>query len=640
MTGQGGVAAREEAVDHALMDDRDEIVTLPISSAPRSSIADIADPDAEVVVMRASDRYARMSTLGTGGMGEVHLCRDRLIGREVAMKVVSDARAARSDLHARFVREARVQAQLEHPAIVPVYDFGVDEGGDAWFTMKRVRGVTFAHVLEAQARGETLEHGRHRLLAAFVQVCRAIDYAHEHGVLHRDLKPANVMLGPYGEVYVLDWGVAKVRSASRALDVHGEGAPAPIDDATAAGTVFGTPGYMAPEQVLGREADERTDVYLLGAILFEVLAGTPLHGEGAAEDRMKRAVAGVETRPSVVSPSADVSPELDAICVHACARHPQDRFESARELADSVEAYLSGDRDVELRRALAGMHLSRARDAASRASVPGASVDERRAALAEAGRAIALAPDDREARQVLLEVLTKAPGEPPREVIEHVENEARLSQYWMLPRVALLFVVGWVLVFVAVRFIGVRDARLIALACLPWMYGAAHMMFVRRFRAASAVTQRVFTVMNAIAVALTAVFYGPAIITPTLAVVLAFGSILQQQRPSWRFTGALYALALAVPAALTLFGELPVHYEMLGEQLVVSPGALALSPWSVLVASTGMNALFLYGGVRFAVRYREATMKLSLANHLSAWQLRHLVPEETARAMSTAPEAV
>ena len=622
------------------MADREEIVTLPISSAPRRSIADIADPDAAVVVVRASERYARTSTLGAGGMGEVHLCRDRLIGREVAMKVVSDARAARSELHARFVREARVQAQLEHPAIVPVYDFGVDEGGDAWFTMKRVRGVTLAQVLEAQTRGEMLEHGRHRLLAGFVQVCRAIDYAHEHGVLHRDLKPANVMLGPYGEVYVLDWGLAKVRSASRDLDARVEGETAMTGDATAAGTVFGTPGYMAPEQVLGRDADERTDVYLLGAILFEVLAGAPLHGEGTAEERMKRAVAGVETRPSIVSPGADVSPELDSICVHACARHPQERFTSARELADTVEAYLSGDRDVELRRALAGVHLSHAREAASRASVPGASADERRAALAEAGRAVALAPDDREARQMLLEVLTQAPGEPPREVVEHVEHEARLSQYWMLPRVALLFVTSWVLVFVAVRFIGVRDARLIALACLPWMYGAAHMMFVHRFRAASAVTQRVFTVVNALAVALTAVFYGPAIITPTLAVVLAFGSILQQQRSGWRFTGALYTLAIAIPTALTLLGLLPVRYDMVGEQLVVSPGALALSPLSVLIASSGMNALFLYGGIRFAVRYREATTKLSLSNHLLAWQLRHLVPEETARAMSTAPEAV
>ncbi len=165
------------------------------------------------------------------------------------------------DFRARFVREARVQAQLEHPAIVPVYDFGIDGAGQPFFTMKCVRGATLESAIDDLRRADETAlrlFTRHKLLAAFVQVCLAVDFAHERGVIHRDLKPANVMLGGHGEVYVLDWGVAKVRSATRTLDPTAEDAPEPVDDAppegttttksapTAAGAMLGTPGYMAP----------------------------------------------------------------------------------------------------------------------------------------------------------------------------------------------------------------------------------------------------------------------------------------------------------------------------------------------------------------------------------------------------------
>src|SRR5262249_34851822 len=207
--------------------------------------------------------------------GEVLLSRDARIGRDVAMKIVRVREGAPPDHQARFLREARVQGQLEHPAIVPVYDLGRDPDGRAFCTMKRVNGATPEESLDRRAAGEAdaaARYGRRKLLAAFVQVGLAVDYAHSRGVVHRDLKPANIMLGDFGEVYVLDWGLARVsgeeeRGAGAAATVEGSGAIQ-----TEFGAVLGTPGYMAPEQARGgRDVDARADVYALGSMLFEIL---------------------------------------------------------------------------------------------------------------------------------------------------------------------------------------------------------------------------------------------------------------------------------------------------------------------------------------------------------------------------------
>src|SRR5687768_7407315 len=159
----------------------DAVTELQSGSAP----GDIGDPDAEVAVVPPEQRYETRSSLGEGGMGEVRLCRDRVIGREVALKSVLRNRASHVDFRARFVREARVQGQLEHPAIVPVYDFGLDARGDVFFTMRRVRGSTLTEIIErlhTKDQATETEHTRHKLLGAFVRVCLAISYAHELGV--------------------------------------------------------------------------------------------------------------------------------------------------------------------------------------------------------------------------------------------------------------------------------------------------------------------------------------------------------------------------------------------------------------------------------------------------------------------------
>src|SRR3954464_7672322 len=196
----------------------------------------------------SATKYRLLRPLGRGGMGAVWAAEDTELGREVAVKVVAGAQAS-SELSARLRAEARIIARLEHPGIVPVHDVGTLPDGRVFYVMKRVRGERFDDFV----RGS---RSRTELLRAFLQMCDAVAFAHAAGVIHRDLKPQNVMLGAFGEVLVLDWGVAKTSRS-----------PRPGVGEAAAGTAAGTPGYMAPEQLSG-EADERADVYGLGGVLF------------------------------------------------------------------------------------------------------------------------------------------------------------------------------------------------------------------------------------------------------------------------------------------------------------------------------------------------------------------------------------
>ena len=213
---------------------------------------DLATGEADIVpvytdagerVVQDEERYEAGPVLGAGGMGEVRLTRDARIGRHVAVKRLLEPLSGEATRR-RFLREARIQGQLEHPAVVPVYDLDFDEQGQPFFTMKRVRGQTLSRILELSARGDTETRerfGRRRLLAAFTQACHAVHYAHVRGVVHRDLKPSNIMIGDYGEVYVLDWGVARVDKD--ASDEEAGGAVLDFAEfATVRGTAGGGPG--------------------------------------------------------------------------------------------------------------------------------------------------------------------------------------------------------------------------------------------------------------------------------------------------------------------------------------------------------------------------------------------------------------
>ncbi len=279
-------------------------------------------------------RYEDRARLGEGGMGEVRLCKDRRIGREIAVKVIKDGQGSGGDARVRFEREARVQGQLEHPSVVPVYDLGIRADGSAFFTMKRVRGETLEEVVDRLRGGDAeaaATHNRRKMLGAFSSLCLAVAFAHSRRVLHRDLKPGNIMLGAYGELYILDWGLAKVlgaAEASSAPDTLEEPVEAPLSQRhrTIAGSMMGTPGYMAPEQIRGEidALDERTDVFALGAILFEVLTLEPLFGRrgDGVNAVLAATLKGADARASARAPDRAVPPELDAVCVRATARDP------------------------------------------------------------------------------------------------------------------------------------------------------------------------------------------------------------------------------------------------------------------------------------------------------------------------------
>lgn len=282
----------------------------------------------------AESRYEIIETIGEGGMSTVYLAHDRELERDVALKVLRDA-APISEERSRIQREAQILASLEHPGIVPVHDVGVLPDGSLFYVMKRVKGEQF---------DEYVRGGRPRseLLRALLQVCDAVSFAHAAGVVHRDLKPQNVMIGAFGEVLVLDWGVATWRKDVDASTQESEPTAATGRGGTAAA---GTPGYMAPEQLDGA-ADERSDVFGLGGILYflltrqhpsastDVEVSWPSHGSvptalRAIVERSRRADPS-RRYPTVPAFAADVVNYLDALPVVA---HRESILERTRRLA-------------------------------------------------------------------------------------------------------------------------------------------------------------------------------------------------------------------------------------------------------------------------------------------------------------------
>jgi serine/threonine protein kinase len=288
--------------------------------------------DAAEVPDLSGTRYRLLDRIARGGMGVVFTAEDENLQRRVALKVL-DVPATGSDLANRLIREARVLAALEHPGIVPVHDVGTLADGRVFYTMKFVEGKR----LDKHIESVTSIPDRLRI---FLRICDAVAFAHARGVLHRDLKPANIMVGPFGEVLVMDWGLAKILRG-KVLSPAGDGDPdatvfekpkqatsaggaTEISVVTGHGTVMGTPGYMSPEQARGdvELLDARSDIFSLGALLRFLLTG----------------------RPEVASPSNSVrlDKSLAAICDKATAASPTERYPDVQELALDVSRYLDG----------------------------------------------------------------------------------------------------------------------------------------------------------------------------------------------------------------------------------------------------------------------------------------------------------
>jgi len=297
-------------------------------------------------------KYLVIHKVGSGGMGTVYLAQDIDLGRKVAVKVMNVADSTGA-LASRMTREARIVALLEHPSIVPIHDVGALDDGRVFYAMKLVQGKR----LDEFASGAS---SLSDLLRIFQKVCEAVAFAHARGVIHRDLKPENIMVGPFGEVLVMDWGVAKVFGDGRLNAAAGAGYDGievrAIDDVdvvatlplaagnegdTSGGTVIGTPAYMAPEQAMGKIdlLDQRSDVYALGAILYFLLTGrAPFEFTRPAGSRGE--IRGRPPRPRQINQK--IARAIEAVCLKAMAERREDRYASAEQLAGDIVGFLDG----------------------------------------------------------------------------------------------------------------------------------------------------------------------------------------------------------------------------------------------------------------------------------------------------------
>jgi PAS domain S-box-containing protein len=316
---------------------------LPAESHSVATIDHVAAP---------AERYCRLRLHAIGGIGRVWLAHDDQLGRDVALKELRPERAEQAILRARFFQEGQITGQLEHPGIIPVYELARrGEDGQPFYTMRFVKGRTLSeaarayHERRTAGRADALELPG--LLNAFVTVCNTVAYAHSRGVIHRDLKGQNVLLGDFGEVVVLDWGLAKVVGRPEAE----AGAPPVVLDAAGAdsgytvqGQALGTPAYMAPEQAAGRldQIDRRTDVYGLGAILYEILTGVPPFTGHSTEEVLRKVRE--EEPPPPRERWPEVPPALETLCLRALAKRPQDRPAAAADLAHDVQGWQEFER--------------------------------------------------------------------------------------------------------------------------------------------------------------------------------------------------------------------------------------------------------------------------------------------------------
>jgi serine/threonine protein kinase len=278
-------------------------------------------------------KYTDLRKLTQGGKAGLWLAKDTNLGREVVIKRLKPELAGDRRELRRLIREARITAQLQHTGSVPLYELGRDTDGNWYFAMKRVRGNNLFEILVKLSTGDAdavKEYTLNRLISIYLDVCDTLAYAHVRGIIHRDIKPENVLVGSFGEVVLLDWGVAKV------WGMPNEGDEDTVRDRG------GTPLYMSPEQVLGNHyIDERSDIFSLGILLYEVLAiREPFRGP-QIRDTFDNIIHESPLPPSEAAPDRHVPKPLERICLKALQKKPQDRYQSVTELVDDIEEFLN-----------------------------------------------------------------------------------------------------------------------------------------------------------------------------------------------------------------------------------------------------------------------------------------------------------
>lgn len=274
------------------------------------------------------ERYEEMHAIGAGGTGEVRLVHDRILQRDVAVKLLGEGLVGREAVERSFVREARLSGRLDHPNIVPVHDLGLDEDGRAWFTMKAVSGKTLGTIIRERGAQPPDANFLQMVLDILIKVCNGVAFANTHGVVHCDLKPSNVMVGAFGEVYVMDWGIART-------------IPGRAEDQ---GVVAGTPGFMAPEQARGEalRVDGRTDVHGIGAMLYYAMTGRAPYAGATTQDRLAATREGDVMSPETRMPGRRLPPGLCTIAMRAIAKDPADRYSGVDALQEDLKGFLRG----------------------------------------------------------------------------------------------------------------------------------------------------------------------------------------------------------------------------------------------------------------------------------------------------------
>jgi serine/threonine-protein kinase len=297
-----------------------------------------------------TDRYREIGVIGNGASGIVIRALDKDILRDVAIKIFDPNLGTDGSEIGRFTEEARITGQLEHPSIVPIYELGLDNRGRRFMCMKLIEGATLEATLDRLGDSRLTPVHLSQLLDVFVKVCDAVSFAHSRGVLHRDLKPINIMVSDFGQVYVLDWGIARLRKGIPQVGPPVRVRPelAETADVEPPGSLVGTFCYMAPEQLQGRQEqlDERTDAFALGATLYQILTGRPpLTADIARAFWMRRDPPAIAL-PETIAPPAAVPHELSRIVMRALSYEPSARYASVAELKAEVEAFQRGAWDV------------------------------------------------------------------------------------------------------------------------------------------------------------------------------------------------------------------------------------------------------------------------------------------------------
>jgi eukaryotic-like serine/threonine-protein kinase len=438
--------------------------------------------------------------------------------------------------------------------------------------------------------------------------------------VHRDLKPANIMLGDFGEAYVLDWGLARmtgdaVEPVLRESDQYGASGDSGAGH-TEAGAMLGTPGYMSPEQMRGDAVDQRTDVYALGCILFEILTGTPAIAHDKA---FEQTLAAAHHRPS--QRTAEVPPELDEACVRATAADLATRASSARALGDAVQSFLDGDRDLERRRSLAGEHVKHAQAAFGRGDEAG-----RAEAMREAGSAIALDAENRDAQTLLARLLLEAPSQIPAEAARKIEDERQSAARTVL-RGATLAYIGFLVPIPIMYWLGVSTVW-------PLFVAGGEVIGLIAFCLVAA--RRNWPIKGMVAWAMVgahcallatlAILLGPLLIVPTL---LFGSSTIMVTIQAVRMTGVIlvfHLLAIAVPLGLEWAGILPDTYFLTGNALVLRPWSIDMRPSTIIFTLLATILIQLVANLFVLDAQRRLQDRAQEQLHVQAWQLAQLVP--------------